>query len=80
MNVSGSFSTDSPIAWTIKCLPTGNEIANLKIDSAQPVARDFVVPAGQCAAQTIALMGIAGEASNRSEFRISGVQLTRIGG
>ena len=32
MNVSGSFSTDSPIAWTIKCLPTGNEIANLKIE------------------------------------------------
>ena len=80
MNVSGSFSDGSPIAWKVKCLPAGNEIAILKIGSAQPVARDFAVPAGPCAAQTFSLMGEAGEAPDRSEFRISGVQLTRIGG
>ena len=80
MNVSGSFSDGSPISWAVKCLPAGKEIAILKLSSAQPVTRDFVVPAGQCPAQSLALMGVAGEASNRSEFRVSGVQLTRIGG
>ena len=75
MNVSGSFANGSGIAWRVKCLPDGAELMKLPLTAAGPLSGEFMVPS-TCKAQSIGLTGEMSEVPVRTDFRVSGVQLT----
>ncbi len=78
-NVSGSFPQGSGVAWRVKCLSQGPELMVLPITGPGRLGRDFTIPAG-CGAQSISLTGEAVEVSGASDFRVSGLQLSRVTG
>ena len=78
-NVSGSFPQGSGVAWRVKCLPNGPELMTLPLAGPGPLGRDFAVPAN-CPAQSISLTGEMLEVPAASDFRVSGLRLSRIAG
>ena len=76
-NVSGSFPQGSGVAWRVKCLPQGPELMVLPLAGPGSLGREFTIPAG-CAAQTISLSGEMLEVPEASDFRVSGLQLSRV--
>ena len=76
-NVSGSFPQGLGVAWQVTCLAKGPELMNLPLAGPGPVGGDFTVPAG-CTAQSIRLTGSMLEVPGASEFRVSGLRLSKI--
>ena len=79
MSVSGSFADGSGIAWKVKCLPDGRELMKLPLKAVGPLSGEFMVPS-TCKAQSISLTGEISEVPVRTDFRVSGVQLTPVAG
>ena len=77
--VSGSFPQGSGVAWRVKCLSQGPELMVLPVTGPGRLGRDFTIPAG-CGAQSISLTGEAVEVSGASDFRVSGLLLSRVTG
>lgn len=77
VNVSGSFPQGSGVAWRVNCLPNGPELMNLPLAGLGPLSGGFTVPTG-CAAQSISLTGEMLEVPGASEFRVSGLKLSKI--
>jgi hypothetical protein len=78
-SVSGSFPQGSGVAWRVKCLPAGPELLSLPVARPGPLGGEFTVPAG-CAAQNVSLSGEMLEVPGASDFRVSGLRLSRVMG
>ena len=82
MAVSGNPGAEAEIGWSVTCLPGDQQLLRIPLGSGQSgtLAGDFAVPASGCAAQRLELKGVGQEFPQSSDFRIAGLQLTRIGG
>ena len=78
-NISGSFPQGSGVSWRVKCLPQGSDLMNLPLTGPGSIGGDFIV-AATCTAQSISLRGEMLEVPGASDFRVSGLQLSKVGG
>ena len=77
MKISGDLSGDESLGWKVTCLGANREIFRLPLRGAGLVSGQFVIPA-DCKAQRIALAAEAPEVPDAADFRVSGLQLTRL--
>ena len=82
MRVDGQIGADSRIGWTIACLPDKRPLLELPLQGRGPglLTGDFTVPGAGCEAQQIALKGTGREFPRSADFRIAGLELTRLDG
>ncbi|MEJ7775842.1 MAG: hypothetical protein WKF52_00305 [Sphingomicrobium sp.] len=81
--VTGELGKGRAVAWTLTCLPTKQEVLNLPLDESsesKPSNGAFQITAQDCAAQWLELKGKGQEFPKSADFRIGGLQLTRLGG
>ena len=76
-NVSGDLGADGSIGWKVTCVGTNRELFRLPLKGSGPASGQFAVPA-DCKAQRIALAAEAPEVPDAADFRITGLQLTRL--
>jgi hypothetical protein len=77
MKISGDLSGDDSLGWKVACLGANREVFRLPLRGAGLVSGRFVIPA-DCGAQRIALSAEAPEVPDAADFRVSGLQLTRL--
>jgi hypothetical protein len=76
MRVSGATPTAKSLAWTIRCLPSGTELATLPLGSrGAELSASFTVPAAGCRAQRLELNGTAPEIAEQAEATIGRLRL-----
>jgi tetratricopeptide (TPR) repeat protein len=83
MDVNGALANGSSLAWTLTCLPDKQQLLNLPFDKnseTHAVFGRFQIPAQSCIAQWLELTGKGQEFPKPADFRISGLQLNRLGG
>jgi hypothetical protein len=80
MRISGAPADARSISWRVLCLPGKQRVLDLPLQKAGAASGEFTVPGGECSAQSIELAAEGQEFPERSEFRISGLQLTRVPG
>lgn len=82
-NVTGEDGSGSAIAWTLTCLPGKQQVLDILLAErlgTDRVSGEFHIPAQDCGAQWLELKGKSREFPKPADFRISGLQLTRLGG
>jgi hypothetical protein len=77
MNVSGDVGGDGSIGWEVTCLGANREVYRMPLRASGSASGQFTIPA-DCKAQRIALAADAPEVPDAADFRISGLQLTRL--
>ena len=77
--LTGDLTGDESLGWKVTCLGANREIFRLPLRETGAVSGEFVIP-GDCRAQRIALAARAPDVPNAADFRISGLQLTRLRG
>jgi len=70
-------ATPSPNAlhWTVKCLPSSNEVGLVALDRSGSLSTTFAVPPANCAAQRLELSGAAQQIPQRADVTISQFRL-----
>lgn len=81
MAVTGDLGADGQLRWRIRCLPSRAIALELQLtrSNAQQAAGQFQVPASQCAAQRIELVGVPTDVPKSADASISPLQLARAG-
>jgi hypothetical protein len=80
MQMTSVSPTAKSLAWSIRCLPSSNEIAGIPLDQAGKggaLAVDFSVPASGCTAQRLDLIGRSPELPEESDLTIASLRLDR---
>jgi hypothetical protein len=77
VNVSGDLGGDGSIGWKVTCVGANRELFRLPLTGSGTASGQFAIPA-DCKAQRIALAAEAPEVPDAADFRISGLQLTRL--
>jgi hypothetical protein len=84
MQMTSVSPTAKSLAWSIRCLPSSNEIAAIPLDQAGKggaLAAEFSVPPSGCTAQRLELIGRSPELPEESDLTIAGLRLERkVGG
>jgi hypothetical protein len=57
--------------WTVRCLPTSNEVALIPLDRSGAVSASFAVPPADCKAQQLELRGSTAEFPEQADVTIS---------
>lgn len=79
MQITGASRTARSLAWSIRCLPSSNEIAAIPLKSGA-LAATFAVPPSGCSAQRLELIGSSPEFPEESDLTIAGLRLDRMVG
>ena len=80
MRISGATQAAKSLAWTVRCLPSSNEIAEIGLAGAGKggaLAATFAVPSSGCEAQLLELAGTAPEFPEQSDVTIAEFRLER---
>ncbi|MEO8548086.1 MAG: tetratricopeptide repeat protein [Sphingomicrobium sp.] len=77
MEISDPPGAGGEIAWTLTCMPRGENILRLPIQRRGPLAGSFVVPQG-CPAQRLQLNGLVGDFPQSQAFTVGRLGLTRL--
>lgn len=83
MNVAVPAGEESEIAWTVTCLPSGQQVLQLPVRTsggATSLSAEFEVPSERCGAQRLELKGVGEEFPQTADFRITGLSLAPVGG
>ena len=83
MRVGRASSTAKSLAWTVRCLPSSNEIVAIGLAGAGQggaLTATFAVPPSGCTAQRLELAGTAPELPEQSDVTIAGLRLERAAG
>lgn len=79
--VSGDPGSDGNVRWVVQCLPSKRQLASAPLPGGGGTRRlsvRFAVPATDCPAQSIELVGEKQELPNQVQFRIASLQLDRL--
>lgn len=70
-------ATPSPNAlmWTVKCLPSSNEVGLIPLDRSGSLSKSFAVPPADCAAQRLELRGAAQQIPQLADVTVSQFRL-----
>ncbi len=77
MRVSNVSSVPAALSWTVRCLPSSSEIANVGVAGANngELAARFNVPSDGCVAQQLELTGTAPELADQVDLTFSHLRL-----
>lgn len=79
MNVSGDLAAEGSLGWKVTCVGANAEFFRLPLRASGSIAGEFAVTPA-CKAQRIALAAEAPDVPDAADFRVSGLQLTRLPG
>jgi hypothetical protein len=80
--MSGGSPAAKSIAWTVRCLPSSNEIANAGVAGAKngELVATFAIPPAGCMAQQLELTGTALELPQQTELTFGDLRIARDSG